>query len=196
MKKTTKIAILISGVSIMSVFANSYNKFSLPKTETLTFMVKPVTTKIHNILISNELSTLKTHTRFLHKLGHYESSNRYKSVNSLGYMGRYQFSKATLNSLNIEVSEIQFLNNPHLQEEAMYRLLNENYKTLKKYIKKYNGKIVHGVYVTKSGILAAAHLGGAGNVSRWFRKGEDFADANGTKITKYMKIFTNYELDI
>ena len=78
----------------------------------------------------------------------------------------------------------------------MDRLLTSNYKTLRRYIRKYDGKILHGVVVTKSGVLAAAHLGGAGNVRNWFRKGENFADANGTQITKYMKIFSNYQLDI
>jgi len=78
----------------------------------------------------------------------------------------------------------------------MDKLLKSNHKNLKRFIKKYNGKVLHGVCVTESGILAAAHLGGAGNVRKWFRKGDVFKDGNGTPITKYMNIFSGYSLDI
>jgi hypothetical protein len=94
------------------------------------------------------------------------------------------------------VSNRQFLSSPELQEEAMQRLMLANYKSLRRYINKYNGTIVHGVLVTKSGVLAAAHLGGVGNVRKWFRRGIVFKDANGTKITSYMKQFGGYNLDI
>jgi hypothetical protein len=139
---------------------------------------------------------LKDHNSFLNKIGHYESSNDYSRVNRWGYMGKYQFHEETLKAVDINVSKKKFLSSPTLQEEAMTRLLTENKKTLKRFIKKYDGKVVHGVYVTESGILAAAHLGGAGNVMKWFRKGEDFKDANGTPITKYMRIFSGYNLNL
>lgn len=139
---------------------------------------------------------LKDHTSFLNKIGHYESTNDYSKVNRLGYMGKYQFHKETLKAINIDVPKKKFLSSPTLQEEAMTRLLTENKKTLKRFIRKYEGKVVHGVYVTESGILAAAHLGGAGNVINWFRHGEDFQDANGTPITKYMKVFSDYKLNL
>lgn len=139
---------------------------------------------------------LRDHTAFLYNLGHFESGNRYSVVNRWGYMGRYQFHISTVEAVGIKTTKKKFLNSPSLQEEAMDRLLTANYKTLRRYIRKYDGKVLHGVLVTKSGVLAAAHLGGAGNVRNWFRKGENFADANGTQITKYMKIFSNYQLDI
>ena len=139
---------------------------------------------------------LKDHNSFLKKIGHYESSNDYSRVNRWGYMGKYQFGKETLESLDIDVSKKKFLSSPTLQEEAMRRLLTENKRTLRRFIRKYDGKTVHGVYVTESGILAAAHLGGAGNVMNWFRKGEDFKDGNGTPITRYMKVFKGYKLDL
>ena len=139
---------------------------------------------------------LRDHTAFLYNLGHYESGNRYSVVNRWGYMGRYQFHISTVEAVGIKATKKQFLNSPSLQEEAMDRLLTANYKTLRRYIRKYDGKVLHGVLVTKSGVLAAAHLGGAGNVRNWFRKGENFADANGTQISKYMKIFNGYQLDL
>jgi hypothetical protein len=78
----------------------------------------------------------------------------------------------------------------------MHLLLRSNYKNLKKYIEKYDGKKLHGIKVTKSGILAAAHLGGAGNVRKWFRRGIEFKDGNGTRITSYMRLFSDYNLQI
>jgi len=138
---------------------------------------------------------MKGHSAFLGELGHYESSNDYQKVNRLGYMGRYQFGKNTLRAIGIKASKQEFLNSPTLQEHAMEKLLEANYKSLKRYINKYEGEILHGVLVTESGVLAAAHLGGAGNVSKWFRKGIVFKDANGTPITRYMKTFSDYSLD-
>ena len=139
---------------------------------------------------------LRDHTAFLHSLGNFESGNNYSIVNKWGYMGRYQFHISTVEGVGIKATKKQFLNSPSLQEEAMDRLLTHNYKTLRRYIRKYDGKVLHGVPVTKSGVLAAAHLGGAGNVRNWFRNGKNFADANGTPITKYMRVFRGYELDL
>lgn len=138
----------------------------------------------------------KDHKSFLNKIGFVESGNRYSIVNRWGYMGKYQFGVETLKLLDIDASKKQFLSSPTLQEQAMDKLLKENKQTLQRYIRKYDGKTIHGIHVTESGILAAAHLGGAGNVVNWFRHGEDFKDANGTPITKYMKIFSGYDLDL
>lgn len=138
----------------------------------------------------------KDHLAFLNELGFKESGNNYEKVNQLGYMGKYQFGKSTLRLLDIKTTKKEFLANPELQEYAVSKLLEENKKTLSKFIEQYDGKIVHGVYVTESGILAAAHLGGAGKVARWFKTGKDFEDANGTSITKYMKLFSGYSLDL
>ena len=139
---------------------------------------------------------IKDHSAFLEAIGHFESGNRYHIVNRFGYMGKYQFGRTTLESLDINVTRRTFLNSPDLQEEAMDRLLTQNFKSLRRYILKYEGKYVHGVYITKSGVLAAAHLAGAGNVRKFFRKGHEFKDGNGTKMTSYMKTFSDYQLDI
>jgi len=139
---------------------------------------------------------IKDHSAFLEAIGHFESGNRYTVVNRYGYMGRYQFGKSTLTTLDINVSKKTFLNSPELQEEAMHKLLLHNRKSLKRFIEKYEGTQVHGIHITESGVLAAAHLAGAGNVRKFFRKGYEFKDGNGTKMTSYMKIFSGYQLDI
>jgi len=76
----------------------------------------------------------------------------------------------------------------------MKQLLLYNKKKLKKYIDEFDGQIVHGILVTESGLLAAAHLGGQGSVKKWFRTGKIRKDGNGVKITSYMKRFSGYKL--
>tara|TARA_Y100000401_G_scaffold97390_1_gene84703 strand:- start:18 stop:554 length:537 start_codon:yes stop_codon:yes gene_type:complete len=141
-----------------------------------------------------EEKVIKDHYAFLDAIGHQESGNSYTIVNRFGYMGRYQFGKATLRTLKIKVSREAFLNSPDLQEYAMQQLLCYNKKKLQKYIDEFDGQIVHGILVTESGLLAAAHLGGQGSVKKWFRTGKIRQDGNGVKITSYMKRFSGYKL--
>ena len=77
----------------------------------------------------------------------------------------------------------------------MYALLQHNKKILRRQIEKYHGTTVNGIYITESGILAAAHLAGPGNVKKFFRKGYEFHDGNGTKMTSYMVMFSDYKLE-
>lgn len=134
--------------------------------------------------------------RFLTDIGHRESGNRYDITNTWGYMGRYQFGKSTLKGLGFEVTKQEFLNNPQLQDSAMMALLNHNKEKLQNYIDLFDGETVNGMYISESGILAAAHLGGQGSVKRYFKKGKVFSDAYGTKITSYMKQFSGYDINL
>ena len=136
------------------------------------------------------------HDAFLYAIAYYESRNNYSTVNKWGYLGKYQFHPTTLESIGIKTTPPEFLKDNALQEKAMQTLLERNKKSLRKFIKLYDRKYVGGVYVTESGILAAAHLGGAGNVKKWFRTREDFKDGLGTSITSYMEIFSGYKLDV
>ena len=140
---------------------------------------------------------VKNHDKFLEDLGFRESSGNYKAVNQFGYLGKYQFGRKTLDALGYtDISNRVFLANPQIQEEAMYDLLIHNKKILRRQIEKYNGKVINGILITESGILAAAHLAGPGNVKKFFRKGYEFRDGNGTKMTSYMKKFSKYRLDL
>ncbi len=139
---------------------------------------------------------IKGHNQFLKAIGHRESGNRYNIVNKYGYMGKYQFGKSTLKGLGFKVTQDEFLNSPHIQEKAMQALLEHNHKKLKKQIKKYCGQTINGVYITESGVLAAAHLAGQGNVKKFFRRGYEFKDGFGTKMTTYMEQFSGYYLDL
>ena len=159
------------------------------------------TSEIPNIKIDSDTIITKVIVKsqyelFLDAIGHQESGNRYHIVNRYGYMGKYQFGKSTLRTLRIKVSRSEFLKDTLLQEEAMLKLLLHNKKRLQKYIDKYEGKVVHGILVTESGLLAAAHLGGQGSVKKWFRNGRIRKDGNGVKITSYMKRFGGYILNL
>ena len=111
-------------------------------------------------------------------------------------MGRYQFGRATLKGLGYNVTKSAFLKDETLQEQVMEELLVHNSKVLRRQIKKYDGKVVNGVYVTKSGILAAAHLAGPTNVKKWLKNGTRFEDGLGTRLRTYIKKFSGYQLDI
>ncbi|HEY4629476.1 MAG TPA: peptidoglycan-binding protein LysM [Flavobacterium sp.] len=131
---------------------------------------------------------------FKEAIGYRESESKYKKVNSLGYLGKYQFGIETLKSVGVHNSTA-FLNSPELQEKAFIALLAQNKWELKKEIEKYSGTLLNGIYVTESGILAAAHLGGPGSVKKYFKnKGKRyFRDAYGTSIQSYMKAFGGYD---
>jgi hypothetical protein len=149
----------------------------------------------HLELVELEIPTF-THVDFLQAIGKKESGNNYSIVNTYGYMGKYQFGASTLKGLGFKVTKEEFLSNPGLQEKAMQALLDHNAKKLRRQIEKYCGTTVHGVYITESGILAAAHLAGQGNVKRFFRKGYEFKDGYGTTMTSYMEKFGGYKLDL
>jgi hypothetical protein len=123
-----------------------------------------------------------------------ESQGKYKKINSLGYLGKYQFGTETLKTVGVKDSR-QFLNSPKMQEQAFIALVAKNKSELKDIIEKYEGRIVSGIRVTESGILAAAHLGGVGSVKKFFRNNGNryYKDAYGTSIRSYMRDFGGYE---
>ena len=131
---------------------------------------------------------------FKEALAFKESQGKYDRVNSLGYLGKYQFGKSTLRELKIDPKG--FLKNPLLQEKAFLANLEKNKWILRKEIKKYSGKWINGVKITESGILAAAHLGGAGAVQQflWSYGQKTMQDAYGTKIEHYLRKFSGYDL--
>ena len=197
MRNFSSIIGLIFLLSIMSAFTRLV--FITPKVEVIEVqpIIKPLEIVEPKLEVKIEIPAIRNHNKFLDEVGFRESSNNYKAVNQFGYLGKYQFGRKTLNAIGFEdVSNYEFLSNPEIQEEAMLVLLQKNKHTLRREIKKYVGETVNGIYITESGILAAAHLGGAGNVRKFFRKGHEFEDGNGTKMTSYMFIFADYNLNL
>jgi hypothetical protein len=123
-----------------------------------------------------------------------ESQGKYHKVNTLGYMGKYQFGLQTLATIGIYDS-VAFLNNPKLQEKAFIALLSKNKWELKDEIEKFKGSVISGIKITESGILAAAHLGGAGSVKRFLNSNgaKKRKDEYGTSVRSYMRDFGGYE---
>jgi len=189
MKDLLFIIFSIFCILILMAFTNYSHK---PKALPITVLSTPIE-KI-DVKIKPKKVEIKGHTAFLTALGHQESGNRYDIVNRFGYMGKYQFGKSTLKTIKIKVSREEFLSSPELQEQAMQKLLIYNKKRLQKYIDKFDGQVINGILITESGLLAAAHLGGAGSVRKWFRTGKVKKDGNGVKITTYMQRFSGYTL--
>lgn len=131
---------------------------------------------------------------FKEALGFKESRGNYFIVNEFGYLGKYQFGLTTLQALGITDPTV-FLKTPKLQEEAFYAFTARNKWILRHDIKQFAGKTINGVKVTESGILAAAHLGGAGSVKKWLRSygAQGFSDAFGSSIKHYMKRFSGFD---
>ena len=132
---------------------------------------------------------------FKEALAFKESQGRYRIVNKLGYLGKYQFGKETLKRFRIYNTN-NFLKTPELQEKAFIAYCKVNKWILRKDITRSVGKTINGVKITESGILAAAHLSGAGNVKKYLRSNGvfKFNDAFGTSIRSYMKKFAGYDV--
>lgn len=131
---------------------------------------------------------------FKEAIAHKESQGKYSKINTLGYLGKYQFGMETLKSIGIKDS-IGFMNSPRLQEKAFVALLSKNKYELQEYINYFEGKVVDGVKITESGILAAAHLGGTGSVKRFLNSNGErkCRDEYGTSVKTYMRDFGGFE---
>ena len=198
MRKPIQMVLFVSIVMLGSAFVEAKNKLYFYRAQAIKVSKQPIEVMVPEIKVSKvEIPVVKNHSLFLQDIGFRESTNDYKAVNQFGYLGKYQFGRKTLNAIGFKnVSNREFLANPSIQEEAMLVLLKRNKRTLRREIKKYVGETINGIYITESGILAAAHLGGAGNVRKFFRKGHEFEDGNGTKMTSYMIRFSDYNLNL
>ena len=131
-------------------------------------------------------------------LGFFESGSDYKKINRLGYLGKYQFGKSTLKVLKIDYLKNDFINEPALQERAFLMNVMRNKWILRREISRFNGLVISDMFITESGIIAAAHLSGPANVKKFLRSycdsKLDLKDANGTKISDYLKTFKNYNI--
>ncbi len=143
---------------------------------------------------STVLFTGKSFTGFKEAIAFKESQGQYKLINTLGYMGKYQFGTDALRAIGIN-NKSNFLNSPQLQEKAFETLLSKNKWELRSEIEKYEGKIVAGIIITESGLLAAAHLGGAGSVKKFLKSnGKRFiTDGYGTSLRSYIKRYSGYD---
>ena len=144
--------------------------------------------------VENYIFLGRSYVGFKEAIAFKESQGQYTIVNSLGYLGKYQFGASTLKLIGI-YNPSEFLNNPKLQEKAFLANAKRNKWILRRDIKRFVGHKVNGTIVTESGILAAAHLAGPGNVKRYLRSygAIGFTDAFGTEIESYIRNFSSYD---
>jgi hypothetical protein len=160
---------------------------------TVLVMLKINEVYIPNRIVRSEPTELE---KFLDHMAERESDNTPHVVNRFGMMGKYQFHPNTVKVLGFRVTRNQFLSNPELQDSVMVAYLRSNNKELNTLITKYENKKFKGVKVTRSGVLAAAHLAGSTNVKLFFQNDDvnGRTDANGTSIREYMQTFAIYNL--
>jgi hypothetical protein len=150
--------------------------------------------KVNDYPVSNILFTGKSFVGFKEAVAFRESQGKYTLINSFGYMGKYQFGRSALRAIGIK-NTLQFLNNPDLQEEAFIALLAKNKWELRYEIEKFEGKIINSTTITESGLLAAAHLCGAGSVKKYLRYNgkRHIRDGFGTSLRSYIQKFGGYD---
>lgn len=152
---------------------------------------------------------------FLDALGDRESSGDYGAVNTFGYLGKYQFGELALIDVGYYradgtaqndwkaaywtgkdgvASKADFLADPAAQEGAIRAYMKLQWSYLGE-ARAYAGQKVHGIKVTESGLLAAAHLLGAGAVRSFLASdgGTVPGDAYGTSLVEYFKLFRGYD---
>ncbi|AUC83785.1 peptidoglycan-binding protein LysM [Polaribacter sp. ALD11] len=183
--------IILFSVVLLFINATSIDKKNVSDSETiaLTKLSFPKS-------IGNDIFYLKRDfVAFKEAVAFKESQGKYATVNTLGYLGKYQFGRTTLHRFNIYNTQ-EFLRNPELQENAFVALCKVNKWILRKDIQRSVGKTMNGIKITESGILAAAHLSGAGNVKKFLRSygSQRFSDAYGASIQSYLKKFAGYNV--
>lgn len=146
--------------------------------------------KKSEIITSYPSDTNMNLRNFLLQIAYGES--RYKpNANRDGsqYWGLYQIG---INERKIagygDISKEVFFNHPEIQDLCMINLLKYNKKYMQEYINKYSGKIIDGILVTESGILAMCQLG-CGSAKLYLDSGIIPAyDENGNQPRQLLKL--------
>jgi hypothetical protein len=183
------LAIILLGISHVCSAPNIDFRIGLLK-----FMVRSEV--IHDRYHESEFS------RFITDLGYRESGNNWKCINRIGCFGEWQFDESTLKYLGYKsVTLRKFRKNPEVfprevQLKALRTLIRVNLVLLSDYYH-FIGDSIGGVRITKSGMIAASHLGGAGSLQRFLNTGGrvNSRDVLGTSIKDYLRRFRNYDLE-
>jgi Ca2+-binding RTX toxin-like protein len=144
-----------------------------------------------------------------------ESTNNYQAVNPFGYLGAYQFGESALAELGYALktgnytdnanigwtgkdgikSTADFLNSPSVQDSAATAWFAKLWSQIRQYdIEFYDNQTLNGVHLTQSGMIAGAHLVGAGALNAFITSGGTTIarDGNGIPITTYIQQFADY----
>jgi len=191
--------IFIISLTILFIGITAFSLKTKEATRVYTMQSNAVFTVAESlVLIPKTPSYGKSYVGFKEAIGFKESQSRYFIVNRFGYLGKYQFGKSTLKTLGI-YNPTYFLYNTKLQEKAFKANCSYNKWLLQSEIKNHAGTIIKGIEITESGILAAAHLAGAGSVRKFLKykgKNKKIVDAFGTSIEIYLKKFAGYDTSL
>ena len=141
-------------------------------------------------------------SRFINDLGRSESNNDWQCVNRIGCFGEWQFAQSTLHFLGYKkITLRKFKADPaifprEMQRQALESLIKVNLSFLRDY-QHFIGDTINDVVITKSGMIAASHLGGAGTLKLFLRSNGRInrKDVLGTSIHDYLDRFSNYDLE-
>lgn len=168
--------------------------------------VKDFHMKVEVLMRASKQIDMKYHesefTRFINDLGRRESGNNWMSVNCIGCFGEWQFAESTVQYLGYKhVTLKKFRKNPdifprEMQRGALESLIKVNLALLRNY-ESYIGDTVRGVIVTKSGMIAASHLGGAKSLKLFLSSSGRInkTDVLGTSVCDYLQKFRFYDLE-
>lgn len=190
MKEIRKVFLLLLVLIPTNLFAPNLSKAYLEH-KAFEFMYRQNRIRVQEMLKAEM-------EEYLTAIGHSESGNNPRAYNKYGYIGKYQFGYAARKACGYDhVKFNEFIKNPSIwteqqQDSAMITLMTLNENHLREIIHKYNGMVIENTMITKSGILAAAHLSGAGNVKRYFAHGRNPKDAFGTSLEDYLIEFSGF----
>jgi len=185
----------LSFIFFLTAFFISGPEISAPKFDNIDYSVK---LNIKSNVYVPVPFTVRDFVGFKNFLGFFESGSNYNKVNRFGYLGKYQFGKGTLKMYGVR-NLSEYKGNPELQEKVFLMNVMRNKWILRREISWYSNRYLNGTYISESGIIAAAHLSGPGNVKKFLRShcNPDLnkRDANGTSISDYLNIFKDYDLE-
>ena len=185
----------LSFIFFLTAFFISSPESPAPKLDNIDYSVK---LNINTNIYVPVPFTVRDYVGFKNFLGFFESGSNYNKVNRFGYLGKYQFGKGTLKMYGVR-NLFEYRVNPELQEKVFLMNVMRNKWILRREISWYSNRYLNGTYISESGIIAAAHLSGPGNVKKFLRShcnpDLDKRDANGTSISDYLNIFKDYDLE-
>ena len=115
MRKITLVFTLVIILSVLTAFANIITVpiiTSPPVNQLTSYPLEIKQVKLQPSILDLKV---KDPTAILDAIGFRESTNNYKAVNRLGYLGKYQFGQKTLRAIGISVSKQEFLDSPMIQ---------------------------------------------------------------------------------
>jgi hypothetical protein len=194
---------LITVIIILNLFILQ-SKVKAPVLEIRTIRYNTEQYLIFKMEYDNITRQLHEFNRFLDAIGKRESNNNWKAWNRFGYMGEYQFGKHALIDVGYgQITFKEFVNNPSIFPPETQRLVMVKYlqKNNNIYLNNFIDSVleknitIRGTKVTRSGLLAGAHLGGARGVKNLMLYNKDKSDAFGSRISDYVVEFSGYDFD-